>query len=90
MTAVSAGADGERPTAFVALYRETDDQSLLVEIDAATGVATTLAVLALPAPEDPDVAPELARVERLLWDGERLWAAGAFGLARVERDAGTA
>ncbi|HVR19872.1 MAG TPA: hypothetical protein VMS65_09250 [Polyangiaceae bacterium] len=89
VTAVSAGADGERATAFVALYRETDDQSLLVEIDASTGVATTLAVVALPALEDPDVAPELARVERLIWDGERLWAAGAFGLARIQRDDGT-
>jgi len=90
VTAVSAGADGERPTAFVALYRETDDQSLLVEIDAATGVATTLAVMALPAPEDPDVALELARIERLIWDGQRLWAAGAFGLARIRRDDGPA
>jgi hypothetical protein len=49
----------------------------------APAVATTGAVLALPAPDDPDLALELARVERLLWDGERLWAVGAFGLARI-------
>jgi hypothetical protein len=83
VTAVAAS--GARPSAYVALYRETDDQSLLVEVDITTGVASTIAVLALPAPDDPDVAPELGRVERLLWDGERLWAAGPFGLARIRR-----
>jgi hypothetical protein len=82
-TALCAGARDGRSVAFAALYRETEDRSLLVEIDAETAVATTGAVLALPAPDDPDLALELARVERLLWDGERLWAAGAFGLARI-------
>jgi len=83
VTAVTAGAPGGRPSAFAALYRETEDRSLLVVIDAETGVATTGAVLALPAPDDPDASLELGRVERLLWDGERLWAAGAFGLAMI-------
>ena len=68
---------------FAALYRETEDRSLLVEIDAETAVATTGAILTSPATEDPDAALELGRVERLLWDGGRLWAAGAFGLAMI-------
>jgi len=82
-TALAAGTRDGRPLAFAALYRETEDRSLLVEIDVGSAVATTGAVLALPAPDDPDLALELARVERLLWDGERLWAVGAFGLARI-------
>jgi hypothetical protein len=82
-TALAAGTRYGRNVAFAALYRETEDRSLLVDIDVETAVATTGAVLALPAPDDPDLALELARVERLLWDGERLWAVGAFGLARI-------
>ncbi len=83
LTALAAGTHGGRNVAFAALYRETEDRSLIVEIDAHTASATVVAVLALPAPDDPDFALELGRVERLLWDGERLWAAGAFGLARI-------
>jgi hypothetical protein len=82
-TALAAGTRGSRHVAFAALYRETEDRSLIVLIDAETAAATTVAVLALPASDDPDLALELGRVERLLWDGGRLWAAGAFGLARI-------
>jgi hypothetical protein len=84
VTAVAAGASGTHPSAFAAVYRETEDRSLLVEIDALTGAATVIGHLALPGPADPDVAPELGRVERLLWDGSRLWAVGGFGLALIE------
>jgi hypothetical protein len=83
VTALAAGTRGGRHMAFAALYRETEDRSLLVLIDAETAVATAVAVLALPAPDEPDVALELGRIERLVWDGRRLWAAGAFGLARI-------
>jgi hypothetical protein len=83
VTALSAGAPADHPTAFAAVYREAEDRSLLLSIDAQTGRATTGAVLSLPAPDDPDAAHELGRVERLLWDGETLWAVGGFGLARI-------
>jgi hypothetical protein len=83
VTAVTTGRAGAESSAFVAVYRETDDRSLLVEVDAQTGAAVTIAVIALPVSGDPDAALELGRVERLLWDGGRLWAAGGFGLALV-------
>jgi hypothetical protein len=83
VTALCAGTLGGRARAFAALYRETEDVSLLVELDPASGTAVVGATLAPPAPDDPDAAPELARVERLLAEGEELWAAGAFGLARI-------
>jgi hypothetical protein len=83
VTALAAAAPADHPTAFAAVYQEAEDRSLLLCIDARTGRATTGAVLSLPSPDDPDAAHELGRVERLLWDGERLWAVGGFGLARV-------
>jgi hypothetical protein len=84
VTAVAAGTTGAQPTVFAAVYRETEDGSLLVEIDVLTGSARVIARLAVSPPADPDTAPELGRVERLLWDGDRLWAVGGFGLALVE------
>jgi hypothetical protein len=83
VTALAAGAPADNPTAFAAVYREAEDRSLVLSIDARTGRATTGAVLSLPTPDDPDAAHELGRVERLLWDGETLWAVGGFGLARI-------
>jgi hypothetical protein len=83
VTAITAGTTGERPSAFAAVYREMDDRSLLVEIDVLTSTARAIARLELPSAPDAPGGLELGRVERLLWDGERLWAAGGFGLARI-------
>jgi hypothetical protein len=83
LSALSVGLFGGRLRAFAALYRETDDHSLLVEIDPANATATIGAVLSFPSPDDPDAAPELGRVERLVVDAERLWATGGFGLAVI-------
>jgi hypothetical protein len=87
LTALCAGAFGGQPRAFAALYRETEDHSLLVEIDPETATAAICGVLTLPQPDDPDAAAELGRVERLIFDGERLWATGGFGLAVAHRPA---
>lgn len=83
LTALSAGALAGRIRVFAALYRETDDDSLLVEIDLTNATAAIGAVLSLPPPDDPDAASELGRVERLVVDRERLWATGGFGLAVI-------
>jgi hypothetical protein len=85
LTALCVGTLAGQERAFAALYRETDDHSLLVEIDPKTATAAIGAVLSLPLPDDPDAAAELGRVERLACDGERLWATGGFGLAVARR-----
>ena len=85
LTALCAGTLAGEPKAFAALYRETDDHSLLVEIDPESATAAIGALLSLPAPDDPDAAAELGRVERLVCDGDKLWATGGFGLAVAQR-----
>jgi hypothetical protein len=87
LTALCVGTLGGEERAFAALYRETDDHSLLVEIDPRTATAAIGAVLSLPSPDDPDATAELGRVERLVCEGERLWATGGFGLAVATRQA---
>ena len=82
-TSVTAGgAIGGAAAVVVALYREAEDVSDLVLIDPATGQATIVATLS-SRERDPDQIPEGGRVERLAWDGARLWAAGGFGVAIV-------
>jgi hypothetical protein len=81
-TAVTAGAIGGAAAVVVALYREAEDVSDLVLIDPANGQAKVIATLS-SRERDPDQIPEGGRVERLAWDGTRLWAAGGFGVAIV-------
>jgi hypothetical protein len=81
VTACAVGLFAGRPTAFAAVYRETHDESVFVRIDAETGDASAIA--SVSPPSSGDIELEVGRVERLSWDGERLWAAGAFGLAVV-------
>jgi hypothetical protein len=85
-TALAAGMLRGRASVWVAIYRETEDATDIVQIDAAT---LALGVIArVEQPEDPKIDPhdrlEQARVQRLVWDpsSERLWAAGGFGLVR--------
>lgn len=79
-TTVTAGVVEGVASVWVALYREADDASDLVLIDPATAQAKIVATLA-SRERDPDQIPESGRVERLVWDGMRLWAAGGFGVA---------
>jgi hypothetical protein len=81
VTACAVGQFAGRPTAFATVYRETHDETVFVRIDAETAEASVIATLSSPSSGDTEL--EVGRVERLSWDGERLWAAGAFGLAVV-------
>ncbi len=81
-TTVTAGTLGGAAAVVVALYREAEDASELVLVDPATAQAKVIATL-VSRERDPDQIPEGGRVERLAWDGARLWAAGGFGVAIV-------
>lgn len=83
VTALCVGASGGRTRVFAALHRELQDRSLLVELDPASGAAVVSATIAPTVSDDPDASSDLARVERLVLDGDNLWAAGVFGLARM-------
>ncbi|HEY3495107.1 MAG TPA: hypothetical protein VGK73_10495, partial [Polyangiaceae bacterium] len=67
-------------TLWAALYREASDSTDLVQVDAADGKALLIARLEAPDADDPERAFEAARLERLVWDGERLFAVGGAGL----------
>lgn len=83
-TALALGLRAGRPRAFVAAFVESEEQSLVIEIDVATRAAEIVAEL---RPTD-DVAPsdgDDGRIRALAWDAELgvIWAGGATGLFRV-------
>lgn len=84
VTACCAGSlDGE-PMAWAALYREANDETWLVQIDATTGRALVIARVETSDEADPEQGSEAARLDRLLWDGQRLFGVGDAGFLRIE------
>lgn len=84
VTACCAGLVDERPTAWAALYREANDETWLVQIDVATARALVIASVESSDDADPEQGGEAARLDRLLWDGKRLFGAGDAGFLRFE------
>jgi hypothetical protein len=78
-TAGVAGSYEGRPVVWVALYSETRDLTRFVLVDASDGSARTIATLTGAADAEGEHATG-ARIERLVWDGRRLYAAGEAGL----------
>jgi hypothetical protein len=74
VTAAAAGRYEGAAVVFAALYAETRDETRFVLIEAESGRARVIATLAGEA--DGELG---ARVERLVWDGSRLFAAGESG-----------
>jgi hypothetical protein len=81
-TAVAAGTFNGKPAVWAALYRETEDRTDLVLVEAESAAATIVASLHGPPGDDSD--GETGRVERLAWDGTRLLGVGAMGLVAFE------
>jgi hypothetical protein len=81
VTALAAGAIEGEPRLFAALYRETEDRSYVIALDA-QGAAEVVAQIGSARAED---GVEASRVAALAWDGgaRRLLAAGAFGLVEL-------
>jgi hypothetical protein len=84
VTACCAGSLGGEPMAWAALYREANDETWLLQIDATTGRARVIARVETSDDADPEQGSEGARLERLLWDGQRLFAVGDAGFLRIE------
>jgi hypothetical protein len=84
-TALAAALINGRACVAVALYRELEQCSYLVSVDASGRDARRIAEVRAPSSVagDPDAMPDYARVSALAWDETgRLWAAGGFGVMR--------
>jgi hypothetical protein len=81
-TACAAGSFGGRPCAWIALYSEAADVTRVLMIDVVRAEAEVIATLA-GSGDDEQLGPS-ARLERLVWDGTRLFAAGEPGFLLVE------
>jgi hypothetical protein len=81
-TACAAGSSEGRPCVWVALYSEAADSTRILRVDAVRGDAEVIASLT-GAGDDDQLGPS-ARIERLAWDGARLFAAGECGFLLLE------
>jgi len=79
VSAVTVGTLEGRVTLFLALYGELGDTTRLVRIDAERGGGEVIATLQGTGDADAELGAS-ARIERLGWDGSRLFAAGDAGL----------
>jgi len=84
VTACCAGMLDEQATAWAALYREANDETWLVQIDVTSGRALVVASVESSDDADPEQGGEAARLDRLLWDGKRLFGVGDAGFLRFE------
>lgn len=83
ITALTAASVNGRGRVGIALYRELEQCSYVVMVDAVGRHAVRLGEVRAPsAPDyDPDGTPDYAKICGLAWDVTgRLWAAGGFGI----------
>ncbi|HWP04318.1 MAG TPA: hypothetical protein VNN72_01190 [Polyangiaceae bacterium] len=78
-SAVALGTFEGRLTLFIALYAELSDTTRFVRMDAERGSGEVIASLQGAGDADAELGAS-ARIERLGWDGARLFAAGDAGL----------
>ena len=84
VTACTAGAAGGRSMVWAALYREANDETWVLQIDVERAEVHVIATLEGSDDGDSEQGAEAARIDRLLWDGERLFGVGDAGFIRVE------
>jgi hypothetical protein len=84
VTACTAGNFAGVAVVWAALYREANDATDLVLVDATTGEASIVARLETRDEQDPDHAIEGSRLERLVWDGEQLFGVGGAGFVTFQ------
>lgn len=81
-TACAVGSFGGRAYAWVALYSEAADSTRILMIDPVRAEAEVIATIA-GSGDDEQLGPS-ARLERFVWDGTRLFAAGEPGFLLIE------
>jgi hypothetical protein len=81
-TAAAVGSSGGRTYAWVALYSEAADATRILMVDTERGEAEVITTLA--GAGDDEQLGSSARIERLVWDGSRLYAAGDPGFLLIE------
>ena len=81
-TACAVGTCEGRAFAWVALYSEVADTTRILMIDAARAEAEVIATIS-GSGDDEQLGPS-ARIERLAWDGARLFAVGEPGFVLLE------
>jgi hypothetical protein len=81
-TACSVGTYGGRAYAWVALYSEAADATRVLMVDVERAEAEV--ILTLSGAGDDDQLGASARLERLAWDGARLFAVGEPGFLSIE------
>lgn len=89
VSAATIGLFDGRPSVWLALYAELTDETRFVRVDAETLRAEVIATLASTGDADADLGAS-ARIERLGWDGARLFAAGDAGFFALTPEATTA
>jgi len=78
VSAAVAGAYEGRAAVWATLYSDTRDETRFVLVDAETGDARVLATLAGPGDAEGEHGTG-ARIDRLVWTGQELYAAGEAG-----------
>ncbi len=81
-TACATGSSAGRPCVWVALYSEAADSTRILMVDVTRGDAEVIATMT-GAGDDAELGPS-ARIERLAWDGARLFAVGEPGFLLIE------
>jgi hypothetical protein len=90
VTACAVGVLDGRTCVFFALYSETSDAARLAMVDVAQGSAEVIAFIPGGGDDDSDEGPPSGRLDRLAWDGARLYAAGEPGFLSFEPPRNTA
>ena len=83
VTAVALGEHAGAPAVFAALHREGRDVTELILVDPNDGRACSIAQLSGEADDD---AEETGRSHALIYADGYLWAAGAYGLAKLKAE----
>ncbi len=84
VTACAIGLLDGRARVWFALYSEASDAARLVMVDVVDGSAEIIASIAGGGDDDSDEGPPSGRLDRLAWDGTRLYAAGEPGFLSLE------
>ena len=84
-SALATGVVAGRPRVWCSVFVESEERSVVIEIDPASGQAQAIAEVTTPEDEAALDGGD-CRIEALVWDAltRCLWAAGDLGVVRIE------